>query len=149
MTTTTASRLIDAWVAQHARPIPWATAVQIVSIVDQLAPDDTARLLAMAGPPPAPAAAAQLPLPLPVIAPIALPSPFGPDPLEPITEAEQQMLDAIAAETDLRAFPAIVTSTVTDWSTTPRTTEIRDNDGRPLTRIQRATLRRIWELQGR
>jgi hypothetical protein len=140
--TTTASRLIDAWVAQHQRPIPWDTAVQIVAVVERLSVGEAMHLQALDAPEPQ---TGQQVSPLPAVQP----SPFGPEPTEPISAAEQQMLDAIAAETDIRKFPAIVTSTVTDWSTTPRTTEIRDNDGRPLARIQRAMLRRIWELQGR
>lgn len=85
----------------------------------------------------------------PAAAPAEPPPTFGPEPAEPVSEVEQRMLDQIAVTTDLNAFPSIVTSIVTDLSTTPPTREIRDNDGKPLTRIHRAMLRRIWTLQGR
>jgi|GEM_PF-4457312 hypothetical protein len=147
MATSAASRLIDAWIAHHGKPIPWAKAVEILVVTDNLSDSERQRLLALDETPPP-----QMSLPLIPESPTPEPVDdgiFGPPPMDPITTEEQQMLDAIAAETDLRAFPAIVTSTYTDWSTTPRTTQIRDNDGRLLTRIQRATLRRIWALQGR
>lgn len=43
-----AVRLIDAWVYEHGKQIPWAKAVQIVAIVNKLPDTELARLLALA-----------------------------------------------------------------------------------------------------
>lgn len=43
-----ASRLIDAWVYEHGKQIPWEKAVQIVAIVNKMPDDELARLLALA-----------------------------------------------------------------------------------------------------
>lgn len=43
-----ASKLIDAWVAAHGKPVPWAAAVEIVAIVNKLPPEERERLLALA-----------------------------------------------------------------------------------------------------
>lgn len=42
-----ASRLIDAWVYEHGKQIPWAKAVQIVAIVNKMPEAELARLLAL------------------------------------------------------------------------------------------------------
>lgn len=42
-----ASKLIDAWVAAHNKPIPWAKAVEIVVIVQKLPEEERQRLLSL------------------------------------------------------------------------------------------------------
>ena len=41
------NRLIDAWAAEHGKPVPWAKAVEIVAIVAKLTDTERARLLAL------------------------------------------------------------------------------------------------------
>jgi hypothetical protein len=43
----TATALIDAWVQTHGKPIPWGTAVEIISIVNKLPDAERVRLLAL------------------------------------------------------------------------------------------------------
>ena len=42
-----AGSLIDAWVAAHGRPIPWAKAVEITAIVNKLPDEERVRLLSL------------------------------------------------------------------------------------------------------
>lgn len=42
------SRLIEAWVTEHGKPIPWEKAVEIVAIVNKLPDAERLRLLALA-----------------------------------------------------------------------------------------------------
>ena len=45
-----ASRLIDAWIAIHNRPIPWAKAVEIVAVLNKMPDEERRRLLSLDGP---------------------------------------------------------------------------------------------------
>lgn len=42
-----AEKLIDAWVMAKGKPVPWATAVEIISIVQKLSEAERARLLTL------------------------------------------------------------------------------------------------------
>lgn len=42
-----ASRLIDAWVTAHGKPVPWEKAVEIVAIANKLPEAERIRLLAL------------------------------------------------------------------------------------------------------
>jgi hypothetical protein len=43
-----ASKLIDAWVTTHGKPVPWEKAVEIMAIVQKLPESERARLLSLA-----------------------------------------------------------------------------------------------------
>jgi hypothetical protein len=43
-----ASKAIDAWVAAHGKPIPWAKAVEIMAVITHMPDTERQRLLSLA-----------------------------------------------------------------------------------------------------